>query len=108
MYDKQHNQKICVIEKDGKTYTLLKDFNKNRIDIKLKGENASDLFTFNTKEIYDKFYNYKAMKEQISVDEATFTKENDLVKLTIVVQNLNIDKQNDQYDALLLVFVQIK
>ncbi|MEH7440627.1 DUF4153 domain-containing protein [Neobacillus drentensis] len=107
-YDKQHNQKICVIEKDGKTYTLLKDFNKKRIDIKLKGENASDLFTFNTKEIYDKFYNYKAMKEQISVDEATFTKENDLVKITIVVQNLNIDKQNDQYDAFLLVFVQIK
>jgi hypothetical protein len=108
MYDKQHNQKICVIEKDGKTYTLLKDFNKNRIDIKLKGENASDLFTFNTKEIYDKFYNYKTMKEQISVDEATFTKENDLIKITIVVQNLNIDKQNDQYDALLFVFVQIK
>ncbi|MDR6123415.1 hypothetical protein QFZ87_003012 [Bacillus sp. SLBN-46] len=108
MYDKQHNQKICVISKDGKTYTLLKDFNKDRVDIKLKGENESDLFTFNTKEIYDKFYNYKAMKEQISVDEATFTKENDLVKITVVVQNLNIDKQNDQYDAFLFVFVQIK
>jgi hypothetical protein len=108
MYDKQHNQKICVISKDGKTYTLLKDSNKDRVDIKLKGENKSDLITFNTKEIYDKFYNYKAMKEQISVEEATFTKENDLVKITIVVQNLNIDKQNNQYDAFLLVFVQIK
>ncbi|WP_413299552.1 DUF4153 domain-containing protein [Bacillus sp. 1P10SD] len=108
IYDKQQNQKICVIKKDGKTYTLLKDFNKDRVDIKLKGENASDLFTFNTKEIYDKFYNYKAMKEQISVDEATFTKENDLVKITVVVQNLNIDKQNNQYDAFLFVFVQIK
>jgi hypothetical protein len=108
MYDKQHNQKICVISKDGKTYTLLKDSNKDRVDIKLKGENKSDLITFNTKEIYDKFYNYKAMKEQISVEEATFTKENDLVKITVVVQNLNIDKQNDQYDAFLLVFVQIK
>ncbi|MDQ1146002.1 MFS family permease [Bacillus sp. SORGH_AS 510] len=108
MYDKQQNQKICVIKKDEKSYTLMKNFNKNRIDIKVKSENGQELLTFNTKEIYDKFYNYQGMKEQISAEEATFTKENDLVKMTIVVQNLNIDKQNNQYDALLFVFVQIK
>ena len=49
------------------------------------------------------------MKGLISVEEATFTKENDRAKMTIVVQNLGIEKTNEQYNnALLFVFVQIK
>lgn len=108
MYDKQHNQTICTIKKDGESYTLVKDFNKNRVDIKIKGEHGQDLLTFNTEELFDKFYNYQGVKEQISADEATFTKENDLVKLTIVVQNLSIEKENEHQDAFIFVFVQIK
>jgi hypothetical protein len=107
-YDKQNNRKICDLEKDGKTYTLISDYNKNRFEIKIKGENGSDLFSFNTKDILDKFENYQGTKGQISAKEATFTAENDHAKLTIVVQNLNIEKRNNQYDASFYVFVHMK
>ena len=36
------------------------------------------------------------MKGLISAEEATFTKENDNAKMTIVVQNLGIEKTNEQ------------
>ena len=73
------------------------------------GENDEELIRFKTQEIYDKFYNYNSIKGLISVDEATFTKENDRAKMTIVVQNVGIEKPNEQNNnALLFVFVQIK
>ena len=56
------------------------------------GENNQELIRFSTREIFDKFYNYNASKGLISAEEATFSKENDLAKITIVVQNLNIEK----------------
>ena len=85
---------IFDIEKDGKNYTLLRDFKEDQIDLTLMGENDQELIRFKTQEIYDKFYNYNSMKGLISVEEATFTKENDNAKMTIVVQNLGIDKIN--------------
>ena len=108
MSDQNRKETIFDIEKDGKKYTLLRDFKEDQMDLTLMGENQ-ELIRFKTQEIYDKFYHYNSMKSLISVEEATFTKENDNVKMTIVVQNLGIDKTNEKYNnALLFVFVQVK
>jgi hypothetical protein len=103
-------EKIFDIEKQGKTYSLLRDYKEDQIDLKLMGENNQELISFETQEIYDKFYNYSSMKGLISPEEATFTKENDRAKITIVVQNVGIDKSMGQNNnnAQLFVFVQIK
>ena len=77
MSDQNRDEKIFDIEKEGKKYTLLRDFKKDQIDLTLMGENNQELIRFETQEIYDKFYNYNSMKGLISVEEATFTKEND-------------------------------
>ena len=110
MSDPNSDGKICDIEKEGKTYTLLKDFKKDQIDLTLTGKNDQELLRFHTQEIFDKFSNYNpTMKGQISAKEATFTKENSRAKMTIVVQNLGIEKSGKQQNnALLFVFVQIK
>ena len=108
MSDQNREEKIFDTEKEGKEYTLLRGFKEDQMDLTLMGENQ-ELIRFKTQEIYDKFYNYNSMKSLISVEEATFTKENDNAKMTIVVQNLGIDKTNEKYNnALLFVFVQVK
>ena len=107
--DQSKDDKVYDIEKDGKTYSLLRDYKEDQIDLILMGENDQELIRFETQEIYDKFYNYSSMKGLISTEEATFTKENDRAKITIVVQNVGIEKSMGQNNnALLFVFVQIK
>ncbi|MEH7097413.1 DUF4153 domain-containing protein [Neobacillus vireti] len=91
-------------EKAGKHYSLL----KSSEILKIIGENSQELISFNTQEIYDKFYKYNAAKGAITADEATFTKENNRAKITIVVQNVSIEKQSNQNNASVFVFVQIK
>uniref|UniRef100_UPI00313D70D8 DUF4153 domain-containing protein n=2 Tax=Bacillus sp. OTU2372 TaxID=3043858 RepID=UPI00313D70D8 len=106
--DTDGEEEISDFEKEGKTYTLLKDTKGKRVDLKLVGENGQEVISFNTQEIFDKFYNYNATKGTITAEEAMFTKENRRAKLTIVVQNVSIEKPNNQNNAGLFVFIQIK
>ena len=73
-------------------------------------ENNKELMNYNTQEIFDRFYNHSSMKDQISIDEATFSKDNDYANMKFVVQNLNIEKMNKPvyYSAELYIFVEIK
>ncbi|MEH7109053.1 DUF4153 domain-containing protein [Bacillus sp. JJ1764] len=99
------NAIICHIKKSGKTYTLVKDQHA----LKLTGADDSELISFKTTQIFDKFDQYQTSNGELTPDEATFTTENSRAKLTIVVQNINIEKQYKQYnDAFLFVFVEIK
>jgi hypothetical protein len=102
--------RICDIVKSGKNYSLTKYTTNDKCDIYLMEDNKKELIRFATSEILDKFYNNYTGKGSISADEATFSKENDMAKITIVVQNLNMDKTPDHlyYGADLYVFVKIK
>lgn len=103
-------EKVCEIVKSGKSYTLLKYTDKDQCDVYLTGENNQELIRFSTREIFDKFNNFSANKGLISTEQATFTKENAFAKLTLVVQNLNMNKTTDQtyYGADFYVLVKIK
>lgn len=104
------NTKISDIVKSGKSYTLIKNTMQDQCDVKLVGENNQELISFRIRDIFDKFYDYDVSKSLISIEQATFSKENDLAKIKFVVQNLNIDKASNQtyYGADLYVFVKIK
>ena len=95
-------------EKAGKTYSLIKTTKGNQTELTLLGENNQELTHFDTQEIYDKFGHRNANKENISADDATFTKENSRAKLTIVVQNVSIEKPSNQNNAGVYVFIKIK
>ncbi|WML55370.1 DUF4153 domain-containing protein [Neobacillus sp. PS3-12] len=108
-YGKPGNGTNSVIDKRGQKYTLNQDTSNGQIELNLMGANDRKLISFNTQEIFDRFSNYQSTKGQMSVKEATFTKENDQAKITIVVQSLGIDKQSKQNNnASVFVFVQIK
>lgn len=111
--DLQNNnkdEKIADFEKSGKHYTLVQKTTAGKVDIHVLGENNEELISFPTQEIFDHFYNRITTKEQISVKEATFSKENSHAKLAFIVQNANIDKsqQPPYYYADLYMFVEIK
>ncbi len=108
--NKSADGKIAEIEQAGKHYTLVQKTTDDKVDIKIIGENNEELINFSTQEIFDRFYNYNTMKDQISVEEATFTKENDKAKMAFVVQHLNIEKMNNPpyYNAELYILFNIK
>ncbi|MGG3467068.1 DUF4153 domain-containing protein [Neobacillus pocheonensis] len=107
-YDK-NTLEFDAFEKAGKKYILSKDYKKDQAIFTLKGDNNRELISFNTQEIYDKFYDFPSNKDLLALKDATLSKENDAAKITIVVQSVTIDKQNPQNNnALLYVFVQIK
>ena len=104
------NDEAFDIEKETKQYTLLKDFNNDKVDIKLMNNKNEELLVFNTEEIFEKFADFHGGKEFISVEEATFTEENEKAKLTIIVQNLDMQNETSQtyQNAVVYVFVQVK
>lgn len=108
--DKNITDNICDIVKSGKNYTLKKYTTDTECNVYLEGENGKELIRFSVREIFDKFYNYNSGKGLITAEEATFSKENDIAKITFVVQNLNIDKNPHQtyYGADLYAFIMIK
>ena len=108
--NKSADEKITELEQAGKQYTLVQKTTNGKVDIKIIGENNEELISFKTQEIFDRFYNDHSMKDQITVEDATLTKENDQAKIAFVVQHLNIEKMNTPpyYYAELYILVDIK
>lgn len=97
-------------EKAGQSYQLATEKNKDTVYIKLLDEHKKEIIKFNTEEIFDRFFDVPSGKEFISVEEATFTTENDKAKLTIVVESAEIQKDSSYpyRSAVVNVFIQFK
>lgn len=107
-FDNNGEKEISHFKNENKTFSLLEETKDKRIDLKVADQNGKELIRFNTQEIFDKFDDYQPDKGTIKAEEATFTKENDRAKITIVVQNVSIEKQSKQNNAVVFVFIQIK
>lgn len=104
------DETIGNIKKTDKNYTLVKSISKDQSTIILKNKENQEILSFDVKEIFNRFEDFDTKEGSISYEEATFTEENDLAKITIVVQNVNMDKASEQgyYGADLYVLIQIK
>lgn len=94
----------------GKNYVLSKEAGDGGVILKLAGENNEELLNFEIKQIFDKYRDYDGgLKELLSIEEATVTSENELAKITAIVQQVTIEKtQPEYYSADLYVLIQIK
>lgn len=99
--------KICDIEYLGEIYVLEKTKVGETYDIILRDDN-NELIRFDTNEIFSKYSNYSAEKYGISIQEATFYTENDNAKLTVVVQNANINSYDNQTQYYADVYILVK
>jgi hypothetical protein len=95
-------------EKDGKNYILSKEIDNGKANLTLMDENKKELLVFHTDEVFDKFSNYKG-DNNISVEEATFMSENELAKITLIIQNFESQQENPQTIwTMTYVFIQVK
>ena len=101
---------ICNIEKLGKKYTMEKNKTRGKYNITLMDDNHQKIISFNTDEIFSKYRSYAVDKSEISNEEATFSAENDQVKLTIVVQeaSINVSFNKTFYFADFYILVRFK
>ena len=101
---------IKGIEIEGKTYRLIsKEMNKEN-EIILEDSLGQELIRFSTKELFDRFENEDSSNRELTMEKATFMKENDVAKMSLVVQNVNIDiwPEDTNKHAELYVLVKIK
>ena len=103
---------IGTINKTGESFTLDKTGTPDDCIISLLDGDKRELLNFSTREVFDKFVeNDENVKELISPEEATFTKENQHAAITVVVKNLNYQLLQDRlsyYDADIFILVKIK
>ncbi|MCQ6277425.1 DUF4153 domain-containing protein [Bacillus sp. V3B] len=94
----------------GENYTLQKNITQDQGSISLIGSNNEALISFKTREIFDRFSDFHSSKGFISIEEATFSKENEHAKMTLVVQNVSLDKTSSPtyYGSDFYIFVKIK
>lgn len=87
---------ICTIHQSGIEYILKKEKTDGKYDIILTDDSNNELIRFNTEKIFSRYKSYTADKAEIAKDEATFSTENERVKLTIVVQEAGINFSYNQ------------
>jgi len=105
----EDNEKIGEFIKEGESYSLLAKEKNSEVDLILTGESNEELLTIEAKEIFEKYYEYNSSKYTLTPEEATITRENDKAKVTFVIQQIDIQKDNENYNsAVLFTFVKIK
>ena len=85
-------KRFLILKKPVKSILLLRDFKEDQMDLTLMGEIIRSLLDLRHKKSMISFTIIIQLRDSYQSEEATFTKENDTAKMTIVVQNLGIDK----------------
>lgn len=102
------NELTIPIETDGQEYTLTKQPDGDYIAISILDKNDEELIRFDTQEIFDNMLgnDQEGKGNTLTVEKATITKENDLVRMSILVNS--IEGYDGQYSADVYVFLEIK
>lgn len=95
---------------NGKTYTVLKEDANGTSAIVVKERDGLELGRFDTKELFTRYAAYSIDKNMLTLDEATFSVENEKLMLKIIVLNAGFSTEPDRSDknAQLMVFIKIK
>ncbi|MFA9464900.1 MAG: hypothetical protein ACERKN_11495 [Velocimicrobium sp.] len=97
-YSNNMESKICDIHKGKNTYTLKNQTKENMRLIILVDESNQELIRFNLNDIFSKYQKFSNEKTELSMDEASFSIENEEAKLMIVVQNATSNRMGDDSD----------
>ena len=99
------------IEKDGMSYILTKQLVGDYFTISLMDENEEELIQFDTMEIFNKLLEnnpegYEGKGNTLTVEKATIIQENDRVKMSILVNS--VDVYDAEYSVDFYVLFKIK
>lgn len=110
-HEESEEETIGSLTSSGKSFTLKKSITQKDNVIALIGEDGRELISFSTKGIFDTFAgNQSGVKEMVSLEEATFSEENDSAAITIIIQTLNMENMSSDgyYNADVYILVKIK
>ncbi|HWP51471.1 MAG TPA: DUF4153 domain-containing protein [Clostridia bacterium] len=99
---------VCEFKKDNKSYTLLKISRNERPYFVLAEASGEELIVFDTYGIFSRYNEFTEEQRTLSADQATFSVENDRAKLTIIVQNANINIGHSNYYADCYAMIALK
>lgn len=107
--DENGESRICSFKKLNQSYTLTKEKVRQKYDIVLR-QNKQEIIRFNTKKIFSRYDSYAEDKLELSNEEATFSVENNEVKLIFVVKEAkwNVSLNHTYYFANLDILVRFK
>ncbi len=109
IHSKKENNELdegIIIEEDGNTFTVLKKYDDDNVgSIEIIDENDEVLIKVDTKPFFEKILKMSG-PEDLSLEDATFTQENDKIKLSMLANSG--DWYEDQYNAEIYLFVSIK
>ena len=106
----QGTVKIAAITKTNKEYFLTRVAKDGKSMIVLTGENRNEMIRFPLAKILNAFEEYSGKTDSIPVEQAVFSVENKQAKMTVLVNEISIDRSGKtEFSNLeLRLFVEIK
>jgi hypothetical protein len=97
-------------EIEGKTYSILKKYSGNQINIIIKDENDGQILGMDASEMFGRYTEEYNKKDILSLEEATYIKENELAGVKIIIKNLSIENMSTDpyYGAEIILLLEIK
>ncbi|MDD4797565.1 MAG: hypothetical protein PHO66_07340, partial [Eubacteriales bacterium] len=86
-------QMLGVAVDGARQYTLTQHCDTDTCQLTLADEDGQQVIAFDTAQIFARFEGYTTEHLQLTQQEASFTTENDTVKMTVVVQNASMEGQ---------------
>lgn len=107
-YKLANMDEVLAFDQKGKSYTLWQETNENDQILVLK-EGETEILRFEMNEIYNSFADYSD-GSVITTEEATFTKENDEVVLSVVADTISLNQWEDEKynEAEYYILIKIK
>ena len=93
----------------NKTFRIITKQSDSSSIISLVDESNQDIIQYNMEEIFSRFESYTS-KSEITEEEATFTMENELAKISLITKYVNMNSwpEGKDYSAELIILVKIK
>lgn len=92
------NQELGSFVKDGKEYRLMVDISEEDSNLILLNEAEEQLITLALSEIVDQV-SASSGERELTLEEATFTKDNDVASIKIVVENIYTNSYRGSIDG---------
>lgn len=105
-----NDEQVIELEANGKHFSLLKKHHESGVELGVHDENSDELITIDTTEITEHLFGEEEEafegNKHLTVEKATLTKENEQMKMTILVQS--IDQFDSQIYGDFILFLDMK
>ena len=109
--NEERNEKIADILVEGVSYSLWEEVERDgRFTLSLRNTDGQQLLSFPSEEIFSNFFNFYSVNKNITLEQATFTKENESAGMTLVMQEVIIDKMasTTNYNASASILIRFR